>query len=187
MNGFRAILAGMALALAATTAFADDYDDTIAKFKEAGQSAGFFKSAYGYAVFPTIGKAGLVVGGARGTGHVYQGGTYVGDSTLTKVSIGFQAGGQAYSQIIFFEDKKAFDAFTSEDFEFNASANAVLIRSGASAEAGTTGTATSANTNKESTNAGKYQNGMVVFSIVKGGAMYEASLGGQKYSYKPKK
>lgn len=187
MKGFKAILTGMVLVLSAATALADEYDDTIEKFRDAGQSARFFDKSYGYAVFPTVGKGGLVVGGARGSGRVYANGRYVGDSTLTKVSVGLQAGGQAYSQIIFFEDKKAFDAFTSNDFEFNAGASAVLIRSGASAEAGTTGAAASANTSKKEATTGAYQNGMVVFTIVKGGAMYEASLGGQKYSYKPLK
>jgi lipid-binding SYLF domain-containing protein len=188
MKSLKTILAGVMLVFAATTALADAYDTAIKNFRDAGQSAGFFKKSYGYAVFPTIGKAGLIVGGAHGDGRVYLGGRYVGDSTLTRLSIGFQAGGQAYSQIIFFENKQAFDKFTGRDFEFSAGASAVLITAGATAEAGTTGASASASaTKKNAATAGRYENGMVVFNIVKGGAMYEASLGGQHYKYKPLK
>jgi len=188
MKSLKAILAGVALVLATTTALADAYDVAIKNFRDAGQSASFFQKSYGYAVFPTVGKAGLIVGGAHGDGKVYLGGRYVGDSTLTRVSIGFQAGGQAYSQIIFFENKQAFDKFTARDFEFSAGASAVLITAGATAEAGTTGASASASaTKKNAATTGRYENGMVVFNIVKGGAMYEASLGGQHYKYKARK
>lgn len=176
------------LMLLAPAAWADSYDTALKDFREAGASAGFFGKSYAYAVFPTIGKAGLVIGGAHGDGKVYVGGAYVGDSTMTKVSVGLQAGGQAYSQIIFFENKKAFDAFISNDFEFSAGASAVLITTGANAEASTTGASAGASlTHKDATTAGKYVNGMAVFTILKGGAMYEASLGGQHYKYKPRK
>lgn len=188
MNSARTLLAGLMLVLASASAWADAYDDTLKLFREAGQSAEFFRNSYGYALFPTIGKAGLIVGGAHGDGKVYVGGRYVGDTTVTKLSVGFQAGGQAFSQIIFFQNKKALDAFTSNEFEFSAGASAVLITAGATAEAGTTGAAASASaTKKNATTAGQYENGMVVFTIIKGGAMYEASLGGQRYTYKPAK
>ncbi len=188
MKAIKTILTGAILALAAATAFADAYDASLKNFRDAGQSAGFFSKSYGYALFPTIGKAGLVVGGAFGDGKVYVGGKYVGDATLTKLSVGFQAGGQAYSQIIFFENKQAFDKFTDHDFEFSAGASAVLITAGATAEAGTTGASASASVSKkDATTSGRYENGLVVFNIVKGGAMYEASLGGQHYKYKPLK
>jgi lipid-binding SYLF domain-containing protein len=173
------------LLMAASGARADEYDRAIKSFQDAGQSAAFFRNSYAYVVFPTIGKAGLVVGGAHGDGKAYVGGQHVGDVTLTKLSLGLQAGAQAYSQIIFFQNKKAFDAFTSNDFEFSAGASAVLITAGATAEAGSTGSSASASASrKDAATAGKYQNGMVVFSIVKGGAMYEASLAGQKYKFK---
>src|SRR6476620_12274458 len=97
------------LVLPFTHAPADDYDDTIKVFRDAGQSGAFFAKSYGYAVCPTIGKGGLVVGGAHGSGRVYEKGTYVGDSSMTQVSVGLQAGGEAYSEIIFFQDKRAFD------------------------------------------------------------------------------
>jgi lipid-binding SYLF domain-containing protein len=187
MKSIKPLLAGLWLALVAATALADSYDSALKSFRDAGQSAAFFKRSYGYAIFPTIGKAGLVIGGAHGDGKVYVGGGYVGDSTLTRLSLGFQAGGQAYSQIIFFENKRAFDKFTGRDFEFSAGASAVLITAGATAEAGTAGASASASaTRKNATTTGRYENGMVVFNIVKGGAMYEASLGGQHYKYKSK-
>lgn len=188
-NLLKTTLAGLLLAATVcTSAWADAYDDAAQSFREAGQSAAFFGNSYGYALFPTIGKAGLVVGGAYGDGKVYVGGRYVGDATLTKLSIGFQAGGQAYSQIIFFQNKKAFDAFTRRDFEFSANASAVLITAGATAEAGTTGASASASaTRRDARTAGQYENGMAVFNIVKGGAMYEASLAGHRYKYKPLK
>jgi lipid-binding SYLF domain-containing protein len=188
MKRFTTLLTGFVLALAAATASADAYDSALKNFRDAGQSAGFFSKSYGYALFPTIGKAGLVIGGAHGDGKVYVGGRYVGDSTVTRLSLGFQAGAQAYSQIVFFENKAAFDAFTSNDFEFSAGASAVLITLGANAEAGTTGASAGASlTKKDATTAGQFEKGMAVFSIVKGGAMYEASLGGQKYTYKAAK
>jgi lipid-binding SYLF domain-containing protein len=107
---------------------------------------------------------------------------------MTQVTIGLQLGGQAYSEIIFFESKAAFDKFTSGNFEFGAQASAVAITAGASAQAGTSGaTAGASATQKDAATAAKYTNGMAVFTVAKGGLMYEASLGGQKFSYTPKK
>ena len=95
----------------------DEFAETIRVFRGAGESAKFFDNSYGYAVFPTIGKGGLVVGGAHGEGRVYQKGAHVGDVSMTQVTVGAQLGGQAYSQIVFLQDKRAFDEFTSGDFE----------------------------------------------------------------------
>lgn len=181
--------ASWALAMAAllfvAPASADKYDDAVESFKAAGESSDFFKSAYGYAVFPSIGKAGFGVGGARGTGRVYAAGTYVGTTKMTQITVGFQLGGQAYSQIIFFEDKRAFDEFTGGNFEFGAQATAVAITAGASASTSTTGSSAGASGgSKNATTAGIYYKGMAVFTIAKGGLMYEASIGGQKFSYK---
>jgi lipid-binding SYLF domain-containing protein len=175
------------LTLPALPALADSYGDTIGLFKNAGASAAFFASSYGYAVFPTIGKGGLVVGGARGTGRVYQKGKYVGDTSMTQLSVGFQAGGQAYSEIIFFQDQRAFDEFTSGNFSFSGDVSAVAITAGASASAGTGGsTAGASGGKKDATTAGSYQKGVAVFTIAKGGLMYQAAVAGQKFSYKPK-
>ncbi|HEY1909912.1 MAG TPA: lipid-binding SYLF domain-containing protein [Vicinamibacterales bacterium] len=168
-------------------ALADDYDDTVKVFHDAGKSGTFFSKSYGYAVFPTIGKGGLIVGGAHGSGRVYEKGTYVGDSSMTHVSVGLQAGGEAYSEIIFFQDKRAFDEFTSGNFEFSAQAQAVAITAGASAQTSTAGSSAGASGGKkDAKTAGGYYKGMAVFTVAKGGAMFEVSIGGQKFSYKKK-
>ena len=183
-------LALAALMLVGSMAWADEYADTINVYKNAGESAAFFNTCYGYAVFPTIGKGGLGVGAAHGSGRVYEQGKYVGDTSMTQVSFGLQAGGQAYSQIIFFENKAAFDQFTSGNFEFGAGVSAVAIKSGASGSVGSTGATASASSGSGKSGAGtagNYRKGMAVFSIAKGGLMYEASLSGQKFSYKPQK
>jgi lipid-binding SYLF domain-containing protein len=173
------------LAAAPTPARADDYADTVQLFKNAGQSGTFFNKAHGYAVFPTIGKGALGIGGARGKGRVYVQGRHVGDTTLTQVSIGFQAGGQAFSQIVFFEDERAFREFSSGQFGFGAGVSAVAITAAASASATTTGaTAGVSGGKKDATTSGEYYRGMAVFTIAKGGLMYEAALAGQKFSYK---
>ena len=168
---------------------ADEYDDTIKVFRDAGQSGTFFANSYGYAVFPTVGKGGLIVGGAHGSGRVYEKGTYVGDSSITELSVGLQAGGEAFSEIIFFEDKRAFDEFTTGNFEFSAQAQAVAIKSGASAQAGTTGSNAGAKggNKQDATTAGAYYKGMAVFTVAKGGAMAEMSIAGQKFKFEKKK
>jgi len=171
-----------------TPAFADEYSDALSAVRKAPQTAKYFAGAYGYAIFPTIGKGGVGIGAAHGSGRVYAKGTYVGDTSMTQVTVGAQLGGQAYSEIIFFQDKRSFDAFTSGNFEFGAQATAVAITAGASAQAGTTGATAGANTGSKATaEASGYQSGMAVFTVAKGGLMYEASVGGQKFSYKPKK
>jgi lipid-binding SYLF domain-containing protein len=181
-----AVLAIAALLLPAAAAWADRYSDTITLFKNAGQSAAYFDKSYGYAVFPTIGKAGFVVGGAHGTGRVFRQGKYVGDTKVTKVSVGLQAGAQGYSQIIFFEDRRAFDEFTSGEFAFGANISAVVITAAAGASASTTGSTAGASGGKnDAATAGGFQKGMAVFKIVKGGLMGDASVGGQKFSYTP--
>ena len=175
------------VAMPASVAWADEYQDTVEIFKNAGESGSFFDKSHGYAVFPTIGKGGIGVGGAYGKGRVYVGGKHVGDTSMAQLTIGFQLGGQAYSQIIFFEDKRAFDEFSSGNFEFGAQASAVAITAGASASASTGGsTAGASGGKKDATTAGKYSSGMAVFTIAKGGLMYEASIGGQKFKYTAK-
>lgn len=138
---------------------------TIAAFKnkDAGMQV-FFDRAYGYAVFPTVAKGGMGIGGAYGKGEVFQGGKRIGSSSLTQVTIGFQLGGQAYSEIVFFKDKATLEHFKAGNFEFSAQASAVAVTAGASASAA-------------------YSNGVAIFTLAKGGLMYEASVGGQKFSY----
>ncbi|MCW8943252.1 MAG: lipid-binding SYLF domain-containing protein [Sedimenticola sp.] len=144
-----------------------DVDQAISrlKTKDPGLKL-FFKKAYGYAVFPTVGKAGFGLGGAYGEGEVYRQGKFIGTSSLSQLTIGFQLGGQAYTEIIFFKNKHALDDFTGGNFEFNAQASAVAVTAGASADA-------------------DYDNGVAIFTLPKGGLMYEASVGGQKFSFDP--
>ncbi len=175
-------------ALTGSLARADDaYADTIRVFKGAGESSKFFGRSYGYAVFPTIGKGGIVVGGAHGKGKVYARGAYLGDATMTQLSVGLQLGGQAFSQIVFFEDKRALDEFTGTGFEFSAQASAVAITAGASASAGTAGASAGASGGQHdaSTISTNFYKGMAIFTVAKGGLMYEASVGGQKFTFTP--
>ena len=170
-------------------AHADKFTDTIQVFKKSEVVQPFFKSAYGYAVFPTIGKAGIGIGGSYGTGQVYKGGKVTGEVSVIKGSIGWQLGAQAFSQMIFFEDKRSYDEFTSGNFEFDATASAVAITAGAQAKAGTEGGTAGASAGPATGAQAKtsYHKGMAVFVHAKGGLMYEASIGGQKFTFKPKK
>jgi lipid-binding SYLF domain-containing protein len=164
-----------------------DFSSTIKLFKQSPQVQPYFANAYGYAVFPTVGKGGLGIGGAYGKGQVYRGGKVTGRTSLTKISIGFQAGGQAFSQIIFFQDKRAYDEFTSGSFAFDAQASAVAITAGAQAQAGSTGSTAGASAGpKTGTHAEtNYRRGMAIFVHTKGGLMYEAAIAGQKFSFQP--
>jgi lipid-binding SYLF domain-containing protein len=162
------VLAILGLAGAIQPASAQSHEDVqevIEKFEEGdpGMQA-WFKEAYGYAVFPSVGKGGIGIGGAHGKGLVYERGRLVGKTTLTEVTVGFQLGGQAFSEVIFFKDKTAFDDFTRENFEFGAQVSAVALTAGASADLA-------------------YNGGVAVVTATKGGLMYEASVGGQKFSY----
>lgn len=187
MKSIRTIGLLLLLAVPTTVVWADAYDETIEVFKEAGESGNFFDKCYAYAVFPTIGKGGIGIGGARGKGRVYAKGEHVGDTSMTQVTIGFQLGGQAFSQIVFLQDERAFEEFTGGNFEFGAQATAVAITAGASATTSTAGTSAGASGGKhDATSVGNYYKGMAVFTVVKGGLMYEASVGGQKFSYKAK-
>jgi len=166
------------------SAWADEYQDTIKVFRSAGGSGEFFRKSYGYAVFPTVGKGGIGIGGAYGKGRVYVGGQHVGNTSMIQVTIGWQLGGQAYSMIVFFEDKRAFEEFSSGNFEFSAQATAVAITAGVSAAATTSGSSAGASGSKnDATTVGGYHKGMAVFTVATGGLMYEASIGGQKFSY----
>ena len=127
----------------------------------------FFDEAAGYAVFPTVGKGAIGVGGAYGRGELYGAGQLEGYCALTQASIGLALGGQAYTELIFFETKVALDRFKTGNFAFAAQASAVALKAGASANA-------------------KYTDGVAVFTMGEAGLMYEASIGGQKFSYKPK-
>ena len=190
MNG-RFFLFGIALLFltlgSSFTARADSYTETIDSYQNLPTVQPFFKSAYGYAVFPTVGKGGFVIGGAYGKGMVFRGGKLSGETSLIKATFGAQLGGQAFSEIIFFQDRRAYEEFTRGDFEFDATASAVAVTAGAQAKAGTEGATASANAGPEKGkqyNVG-YRKGMAVFIQIKGGFMYEASIGGQRFNFKP--
>jgi lipid-binding SYLF domain-containing protein len=125
---------------------------------------GLFEKAYGYVLFPNVGKAGFGIGGAAGNGVVFEHNKLIGMAKLTQLSIGFQAGGQVYREVIFFESKAEMDRFKESQFEFSAQVSAVVVTSGASANV-------------------KYTDGIMVFTMQKGGLMYEASIGGQKFKF----
>jgi lipid-binding SYLF domain-containing protein len=187
-----AVLMSLALSsMFASLALADDDPaecaETLKLFQNAGESAGYFKNSHGYAVFPTIGKAGLGVGGAHGSGCVYEKGKQVGTAKMNQLSFGWQAGAQGYSLLVFLEDERAFKEFTSGEFEFGAKASAVAITAGASAGASTSGASAGASGGKKdaTTKTAGYEKGMASFSIIKGGLMYEAALGGAKFKYDP--
>jgi lipid-binding SYLF domain-containing protein len=139
----------------------------IAKFKEKDPGmAEIFDKAAGYAVFPTVAKGAVGVGGARGKGSVFEAGKLVGRSTLTQVSIGFQLGGQAYSEVVFFQNKEALENFKKGRLKLDAQASAVALKERASADL-------------------PYRSGIAIVTMSKGGLMYEASVGGQKFSFSP--
>ena len=167
-----------------SSAWADKYTDTQKMFEDGGVSD-MFKSAYGYALFPTIGKAGFVVGGAYGKGRVYEQGKHIGNTAMTQASIGFQLGGSGFSQVVFFEDKRALTEFTNGNFEFGAEAQATALTAAVGASANTSGSSATASGGKNNAaiGSGGYNKGMATFTITKGGLMYEASVGGQKFSY----
>ncbi|MFC1688887.1 YSC84-related protein [Pseudomonadota bacterium] len=177
-----ALLLTSMFSVAQAAATVEECKATVSTFKELGNVSEMLAESYGYAVMPTIGKGGVGIGGAGGTGCVFAGGTHTGNVSMGQVTIGFQLGGQAYSQIILFKNKDTYEEFTKGNFEFGADATAVALTYGAAAGAGTEGASASAGDTK---GAGMWKRGMAVFTVAKGGLMYEASIGGQKYKYKP--
>ncbi|MCC8395463.1 hypothetical protein LJ656_23020 [Paraburkholderia sp. MMS20-SJTR3] len=181
------LMLAILLLLPVSFAWADEYTETLKLFRNAGESGALLQNAYGYAVFPKIAKGGAGIGGARGKGRVYEQGHYIGDATMTQLTVGLQLGGQVYSELILFEDERALKEFTGGNFEFGADANAIAITAAAGAKTGSIGTSANVSGGKnDAKTAGDYRKGMAVFTVAKGGLMYEASVGGQKFSYKPK-
>ncbi|MFQ5634313.1 MAG: YSC84-related protein [Gammaproteobacteria bacterium] len=188
------IVATILLALPAAGWAADDaaanssYAAAFKKFSDTPEIAGMLAQAYGYALFPTVGKGGFGIGGAFGKGRVYVGGRHVGNSSIGQVTIGFQIGGTAFSEIVLFKNKDAFEEFTSGKFAFGAEASAVAVNAGAHARANTTGTSSSASDPAPGGAAkGGWTGGMATFVYTKGGLMYEVSIGGQAFDYEPLK
>jgi lipid-binding SYLF domain-containing protein len=173
--------------LAPGTVHADSHADTIALFQSSPAVKPFFDSAYGFAVLPNVGKGGIIIGAAYGKGKVYRGGTASGTVTLAKMTIGLQLGGQAFSEIIFFEDQRAYDEFTSGSFEMDANVSAVAITAGAQAQAGSMGTSAGASAGPATVTQAitGYRKGLAVFVHAKGGLMVELSVGGQRFDFEP--
>jgi lipid-binding SYLF domain-containing protein len=142
--------------------------ETIEEFRDTNKKmARLFNDAYGYAVFPNVGKGGFGIGGAYGKGIAFENGIAIGTTKLYQVSLGFQFGGQAYSEIVFFEHKTAMGKFKAGNFKLGAQASAVAVTAGASADA-------------------SFHNGVAIFTLIKGGLMYEASVSGQKFNFYPR-
>jgi lipid-binding SYLF domain-containing protein len=167
----------------------EDFSATIDEFRRVSAVEPYFESAYGYAVWRRIARGGLGIGAATGRGQIYRNGEVTGFSRLVDISIGLQAGGQAYKQIIFFEDERAYNDFTSGNFQFDAAASAVAVTASAQARAGTQGAEASAGAGSASSTAAAttpgYQRGLQVFTMTTGGLMYQATIGGQKYNFTP--
>jgi lipid-binding SYLF domain-containing protein len=143
-----------------------DADNARAEFvKSDGLLQNLFDKSAGYVIFPNVGKGAIGVGGAAGNGILYENGKAVGRAKMKQVTVGFQFGGQAYREVIFFENQAALDKFKESNFELNAQASAVAVNKGASANV-------------------KFRNGILIFTQEKGGLMYEASVGGQHFDYK---
>jgi lipid-binding SYLF domain-containing protein len=165
---------------------AKDFSSTLDVFKESPQAKQLFEQAYGYAVFPTVGEGAAIIGATYGKGQLYQGHKLIGGVTLTGLSIGPQVGGDAYSEIIFFKDKDAFDTFTSGKYNFNAKASVNAVAASAQAETGKLGSYASANTTSDTgTYTAGYDDGVAVLVRGKNGLMAKASVGGQHFSFKP--
>ncbi len=180
----RGATAVAALLLGTGAARAAGYQQTIDSFRIAAQSADFFNDSYGYAVFPAVGNGGFILGAAHGDGRVYANGAPVGTTALTQLSIGLQAGVKVYSEIIFFKDQRALDAFESGNFRFGAGVSAVVITAAASASADTRGTQVSAGRRQDHARvAPVYTGGIMVFTIVRGGIEGGAAVEGEKFSY----
>jgi len=173
---------GLATSSVQAAATLQECQATMAKFKELGNVSELLGQSYGYAVLPTIGKGGMGVGGAGGTGCVFAGGKHTGNVSMGQITIGWQLGGQAYSQLILFKNADVYKEFTQGQFEFGADATAVALTYGAQAGASTKGASASAGDTK---GVGAWKRGMATFTLAKGGLMYEASIGGQKFNFRP--
>ncbi len=161
------ILSSFSLTAVGAEDLTTNVQNAIGVFKKSDTSlTKFFDTSAGYVVFPSVAKGAIGIGGAYGDGQVFDKGSLIGEASLSQGTIGFQLGGQVYSEVIFFEDKASLEDFKKGEYAFSAQASAVAAAEGAAANA-------------------KYENGVAVFTIAKGGLMFEASIGGQKFKFKP--
>ena len=139
----------------------------LAKFRQEDSSLGaFLDKSHGYAIFPTVGKGGIGIGGAHGRGEVYEKGAFVGYSQLAQASIGFQLGGQSFGELLVFQNQAALDKFKTGNYELSAQASAVAAKAGAAAQS-------------------EFRDGIAIFTVTNAGLMYEAVVAGQKFSFEP--
>ncbi len=161
------VMAAIPAQVARAQATKADADEAIANFKAKDPTLQtFFDNSVGYVIFPNVAKGGLIVGGAHGDGLVFENGKVIGRATLSQASIGAQAGGQTYSELIFFETPAALQEFKQSNLEMSAEVSAVAASEGAAKSA-------------------RYQNGVAVFTLPKKGLMAQASIGGQKFKFEP--
>lgn len=164
----------------------EDFSATIETFRQVPEVGPYFDTAYGFAIWDNIAMVGLGIGAAGGRGQVYVNGQVTGFSRMLDLSPGLQAGGQAYRQIIFFEDRLAYDEFTLGNFEFDASASAVAVTASAQTSSGTQGSqaTVAASGAGRALASGNYQNGVRVFTMAIGGLMAQVTIAGQKYNFR---
>lgn len=180
------LAAGLFTALPIAAADDRAYTRALEDFRNQSVTAPFFRDALAYVVLPRVYKAGLFVGGAYGKGRAYQNGAYVGNVAMGQASVGWQFGGQAYSEIIFFQNEDVFAEFRDGSFQLGADASAVALTAGAQVSASTKGATASAGASSESTgSAAQWYRGMAVFTLTQGGLMVAAAVGGQVFDYKP--
>jgi lipid-binding SYLF domain-containing protein len=147
----------------------EDANEAKAEFiKTDPKMENLFFEAYGYVIFPNVGKGAVGVGGASGNGVAYELGARIGTAKMTQVSIGFQWGGQSYREVIFFQTSEDMERFKQNRVELAAQVSAVAVKTGASANA-------------------EFVDGVMVFTMQKGGLMYEAAVGGQKFKFEETK
>ena len=180
-------LIAVALPITASAQRVNDLSETIDVFSAIPVVRPFLENSHGYAVWARIARGGLGIGAATGRGQVYVNGQITGFSRLVDVSIGFQAGGQVYRQIVFFEDQAAYEEFADGSFNFDAQASAIAVTASAQASSSTRGSQASvgAATSTELAGAEAYHNGMRVFTMAVGGLMYQATIAGQRYNFRP--
>jgi lipid-binding SYLF domain-containing protein len=175
-----ALLTVGSLSTAWAEATPEECQAAVDKLKGLGNVQTLLSEAYGYAILPTVGKGGFVIGGAAGSGCVYANGAQTGTVKMGQVTVGLQLGGQAYSELVLFQNKDTYEEFITGEYQFSADATAVALTYGAAAGAGTEGASASAG---ETKGTAAWKRGMAIITLAKGGLMYEASVGGQKFNY----
>lgn len=183
MKRFSGVLVFAALFFFSSTCMATEFDI----FKKSSTVQPFMQSAYGYVFFPKMGTGGIVVGGSYGKGEVYAMGKYVGDAVMVKTTFGLQVGGGSYSELIFFQDKRAFEDFIAGKMDYSFTVSAVGAGASAAASSGSKGEIAATSTGRKIGNqkVKEYQRGLRVFVHITGGLQAGATVSNQKIKYLP--